>query len=60
MMDDYQRSQLLEIRLKSKRGTRLTDGEMDFCVRMMKLDPMGYREAGTEVTRIVREEFQGT
>lgn len=56
-MDEMERARLLVIRLRSKRGRGVTDGEMEFCLAMLKKDPGGYDDVGREVLAEVRRDF---
>lgn len=58
MMTDTERSRLLALRLKSKRGGGLDEEGMRFCQAMLKKDPDGYREVGDEVNRTVTDEMR--
>lgn len=56
-MTDLERSKLLEIRLASKRGQRLSPDEQAYCEAMFKKDPKGYSGMNDEINETVRREM---
>lgn len=57
-LSDIEQMRLLEIRLASKRGTRLTDAEQAFCQRCWARDPERYSAMNDEIARTVIAEMR--
>lgn len=57
-MTDLERERLLRIRLRSKRGARLTEEEFRLCQDLLARDPDGYKAVGDEVTETVKDDFR--
>ena len=57
-MNEFEKTKLLEVRLRSKRGGVLDERDQKFCVEMFEKDPKGYKELNEEVNKIIAEEFR--
>jgi hypothetical protein len=55
--EEFDRDKVYHLRMRSKTGSSLSEEELAFCERMMRIDPEAYKEIGRKVVEAIKDSY---